>query len=231
MKRFDPYFVVGLAATLVIGGAAMWKVKSQSGSPAAGRVVRPVTDIVAAEIARLDSLHRGVSFGAADAPIHVIEFIDFECAPCAQSHAANWHVLARYVADSVVRYTSYDLPMPGHVHALDAAVVASCVAEQGRAVLLGYRSALFRDQQRWVDLSVARPMLVELAASVGADTATVNSCMSMHGLARARTLSVETARLLRNGFDYTPMIVLDGRTVSWPDLPSTLESRARRPTP
>lgn len=226
MRRLDPYFAVGLLATVVIGGTVVWKRGADSGARASKSVAHPVGDTVAAEIARLDSLDRGFTLGAAAAPIRVIEFMDFECAPCAQSHEANWDVIAKYVVDGVLRYSSYDLPMPGHVHALDAAIVASCVGEQSDTTLVEYRNALLRDQLQWVDQNVARPRLVEIAARVGADTARVNSCLQTHGLARARTLSVETARLLRQGVNYTPMLVLDGQTVPWPDLAAALTARA-----
>src|SRR5579862_7126532 len=73
---------------------------------------------------------KGVRLGAADAPVQVIEFADFECPFCAEFHGILARLRAKYPAQIAVIYVHF--PIPGHRFAVPAARVAECAGEQGQ---------------------------------------------------------------------------------------------------
>ena len=73
------------------------------------------------------------SFGAAEAPVTLVEFTDYQCPFCKRFHEQTWPELKRvYVDSGKVRLVVRDLPLTFHDEAMPAAVAARCAAEQGR---------------------------------------------------------------------------------------------------
>ena len=71
--------------------------------------------------------------GSADAPLTVVEFLDYQCPYCRRFEAEVWPRLKRnYVDTGKVRFIVRDLPLSFHAHAQPAAEAAHCAAEQGR---------------------------------------------------------------------------------------------------
>jgi protein-disulfide isomerase len=80
--------------------------------------------------------------GAADAPITLIEFSDFECPYCRQWHEQVFGRLKQEYA-SQVRFVYRDFPLIGvHANAESAALAANCANEQG--VFWDYHDRLFQ---------------------------------------------------------------------------------------
>jgi protein-disulfide isomerase len=82
--------------------------------------------------------------GSPEAPIVMVEAVDFRCPYCAEQAAAVFdEIVARYVDPGIVRYVALDFPLPRHAEAERDAVAARCAGEQGaywrahRALLLG----------------------------------------------------------------------------------------------
>jgi len=73
------------------------------------------------------------SKGAADAPVTLVEFTDFQCPYCAR-HKKNTmpELLKNYVETGKVRYILRDYPLAFHPHAAKAAEAAHCAGEQDR---------------------------------------------------------------------------------------------------
>ncbi len=71
--------------------------------------------------------------GAADAPVTMIEFTDYQCPFCKRFHERTWPELKRrYVDTGKVRFVVRDLPLSFHSEALPAAIAARCAGQQGR---------------------------------------------------------------------------------------------------
>jgi protein-disulfide isomerase len=80
--------------------------------------------------------------GAAQAPVTIIEFSDFECPYCRRSMPVLKELLEKYPGKLKLVYR--DFPGPNHQQALPAAQAAQCAAEQSR--FWEYHDALFTRQ-------------------------------------------------------------------------------------
>src|SRR2546427_10927732 len=72
--------------------------------------------------------------GRPDAPITVYEMSDFQCPYCREFALKTMPVLEReYVATGKIRFIYINFPLSNiHAHAVAAAVVAMCAAQQGK---------------------------------------------------------------------------------------------------
>ncbi len=73
------------------------------------------------------------ALGVADAPVTIVEFIDYQCPYC-QGFAQETfpRIKASYIDTGRVRYVARDFPLPKHERARPAAIAAACAREQGR---------------------------------------------------------------------------------------------------
>ncbi|HXK11577.1 MAG TPA: thioredoxin domain-containing protein [Vicinamibacteria bacterium] len=70
------------------------------------------------------------STGAANAPVTIVEFTDYQCPYCHRAQGVIDEVLQRY--SGKVRLVHLDFPLDGHPGAIPAARAARCAGEQGR---------------------------------------------------------------------------------------------------
>jgi protein-disulfide isomerase len=108
------------------------------------------------------------SLGAADAPVVMVEFVDYQCGYCRRYHVSTFDSLRkRYVESGKVRYVVKDLPLPFHGQARGAALAARCVAELGgREAYWRMADALFLNQAK-----LSAELIERLAGEQGVDPA------------------------------------------------------------
>ena len=75
-------------------------------------------------------LPKGVLIGPSTAPVHLLEFADFECPFCGNFHKTLRVMRDRYPTQVAVTFIHF--PLPGHRFAMPAARVAECAGDQGR---------------------------------------------------------------------------------------------------
>lgn len=92
-----------------------------------------------------DALSVGFRSGPVDAPVQVIEFVDFQCPYCARFETTVQAVRERYPKD--VAFTFAHFPLSFHEFAETAARVAECAHTEGRFEEM--RSMLFKRQQEF----------------------------------------------------------------------------------
>jgi protein-disulfide isomerase len=117
----------------------------------------------------------GVARGAADAPVVMVEFTDYQCPYCARHARETVPQLHQpYVATGRVRYLVRAFPLTAiHPHAQAAAEAARCVALQDTAAFWRYHDALFARQRE-----IAPDLLRRLGAELGLDTARFAQCVN-----------------------------------------------------
>lgn len=110
--------------------------------------------------------------GAANAPITIMEFFDFQCGFCARFHKSIYPKLkAEFIDTGKVRYIFRDYILNMHPFAADAASVASCAGKQGKYQEM--QNALFNNAD-----AVNAGEFDEVIASVpGIDGAKFTSCL------------------------------------------------------
>jgi len=73
------------------------------------------------------------AIGAANAPVTMVAFVDYECPFCKRFDVQTYPQLKKqYIDTGKVRYVIRDLPLEFHRRAMKAAEATYCAAEQGR---------------------------------------------------------------------------------------------------
>jgi protein-disulfide isomerase len=142
--------------------------------------------------------------GAADAAVTVVEFSDFECPFCKQTHPTLKQLLERYPGK--VRLAYRDFPLDSiHPQARRAAEAARCAQDQGK--FWEYHDVLFTQSPQ-----LAPEDLRRYAGQVGLDVAKFESCLGagVHKAAVQRDLD-EGNRL---GITGTPAFFINGRSLT-----------------
>jgi protein-disulfide isomerase len=141
--------------------------------------------------------------GAADAPVTVVEFSDFECPFCKQTRPTLKQLLERYPGK--VRLAYRDFPLDSiHPQARRAAEAARCAHDQGK--FWEYHDVLFTQSPQ-----LALEDLRHYAGQVGLDVTKFDSCLAagVHKAAVQRDLD-EGNRL---GVTGTPAFFINGRAL------------------
>jgi protein-disulfide isomerase/uncharacterized membrane protein len=154
----------------------------------------------------------GYSQGAEKAPIHLVEFSDFECPHCAQAYVTLKDLLPRY--QNEIRFTYHHFPLSnecndamsnkGHEHACRAAIAADCAAQGGK--FPPFANQLFANQGKLDDKS-----LRDYAKSVGLDVDAFDRCMASSDAAERVAGDVKSGQ--RAGVRSTPTFFINGRKV------------------
>jgi len=78
------------------------------------------------------SIHDDAVKGKTDAPITIIEFVDYECPYCGSFFKETYpQIVQNYIDTGKVKYVVRDFPLPFHENAATAANAAECVKDQG----------------------------------------------------------------------------------------------------
>jgi len=87
------------------------------------------------------------SMGAADAPVTVVEFTDYQCPYCLRFSKTTFPLLKRkYIDTGKVRWVALNLPLPFHKDAIKAAQAAHCAGEQDK--FWEMREVLFKNPRK-----------------------------------------------------------------------------------
>ena len=87
------------------------------------------------------------TLGAANAPVTVVEFADYQCPYCLRFAKTTFPLLKqKYIDTGKVRWVALNLPLPFHKDARKAAQAAHCAGEQDR--LWEMRDVLFKNPRR-----------------------------------------------------------------------------------
>ena len=159
--------------------------------------------------------------GAADAPVTIIEFSDFECPYCSQLNETMNRILTAY--SDHVRIVFRQFPLTSlHPRAMAAAEASLCAAENGKFWEL--HDALFSDQ------ALQAADLRSKAESIGLDVEAFEACLSSgrHTAAVKRDLTAGGAV----GVTGTPALFVNGRplqgAVTYEQLEAVIKDELER---
>jgi len=144
----------------------------------------------------------GMARGSDDAPIVMVEFLDYECPFCQQFHAETMpKLIAEYVATGKLRFVLRDNPLGFHENALPAARAVRCAGEQGEGAFWQFSDAL---ATAGAPLNAER--ITAVAAGVGLDTFDLASCISSgrHDAA----IEADAAAAAEAGLTGTPSFII-----------------------
>jgi protein-disulfide isomerase len=148
------------------------------------------------------------TLGAADAPVTLVEYGDFECPFCARSYPAVKALRERF--EGQVRFVFRHFPRPEHPHARHAAEAAEAAAAQGEEHFWEMHDWLF-EHQRTLDTADLLAQAVEL----GLDRARFQHEVDQH-VHRARVQG-DIDSGIRSGVHGTPTFFINGDKHEGPD--------------
>jgi protein-disulfide isomerase len=166
----------------------------------------------------------GESMGAADAPVVVVEYADYQCPYCRQfAMGAEQQLVTDYVDTGKVRFIFRNFAFIGNESFL-AAEAAQCAADQGQ--FWAYHDLLFDKQGAENSGVFSASNLKDYAASLGLDTTRFNQCLNS-----GRYLSLvrqQSSQAQQTGISSTPTLMVNGQVVqngsSYPTLQAAIEA-------
>jgi protein-disulfide isomerase len=141
--------------------------------------------------------------GAANAPVEMIEFSDFQCPFCQRANPTVQQVLTTYGDRIHFVYRHY--PLPNHPNARPAAEAAACANEQGK--FWPYHDRLFASAGKLSDGD-----LKQGAAELGLNTSQFNSCVDTHKFRAQVDADMKAGE--EAGVNGTPAFFINGRSLS-----------------
>jgi protein-disulfide isomerase len=147
---------------------------------------------------------QGPSLGAANAPITIVEFEDFQCPFCKRAQDTVEQVLARY--KDRVKLVHRDLPLQAlHPASWKAHEAGRCAEEQGR--FWEYRALLYKNSP-----AASPEQLTTYASQVGLNVSDFTKCVDSGKFNTVVQKDEEEANRL--GIQGTPAFFINGRLLS-----------------
>ena len=128
------------------------------------RLIEPLRVAVTADPRRIR--------GAADAPVTIVEFSDYQCPFCGRAEKTLQAILAKYPGKVRLSYRDYPLE-DLHPDALAAAEASHCALAQGK--FWEFHDLLFANQE-----NLTRENFLKYAKQVGAKDAEFGACLDAH---------------------------------------------------
>jgi protein-disulfide isomerase len=195
-----------LGVVAVVGAlAAAWALFGRSA--AATELIEYAEDETP-DAAALIEAAQGFTKGDPDAPVHIIEFGDFQCPSCQVFAIGVVPTLeTKYIDAGLARLTYYDFPLTSiHPHAVLAARAARCAGDQDR--FWDYHDVLFGRQGEWSAESRATDEFIEYAGMLSMDVGAFEACIQSDRFVAEVSASERLGRELRVGG--TPTVFVNG---------------------
>ena len=156
------------------------------------------------------------SQGAANAPIHITEYVDFTSDECARTAASLREYMHRYPSKIFLEMKYF----PNRSASIESAIYADCAAQQSK--FWPFYEFLFERQWQWNNKDNAKDVFVKAAETMGVDITQLDSCVN-GPLARSTVLAEKTEGEL-NRISHTPTYFINGKmVVGYRGLKETLE--------
>jgi protein-disulfide isomerase len=171
--------------------------------------VDPLAEERAAAEKRMKAFEVGgpPSLGAANAPITIVEFSDFQCPFCKRMTDALENGLTADERKNI-RIVFRNFPLPMHPWAKDAAEVAGCAALQSDASFWKLHDYLFQNQATFTVDNIRANATAFALANAGVDKAQFQTCLdkklAVGGVAQ------DTDMGNANGVHATPTLFING---------------------
>ncbi len=146
-----------------------------------------------------------VILGNPDAKVTIIEYGDFECPFCKRFFDETEPLLIKnYIETGKAKMIYRNFPLPGHSHAMPAALAASCAKEQGKFWL--YHNEIFKNQDNLATLNYA-----DLAQKLGLNTSQFKTCLESKKYLNQIQKEYNEAQSI--GVNGTPTFFINGKQV------------------
>jgi len=111
--------------------------------------------------------------GNPDAPIKIIEYLDFQCPSCAYASKVIKEQMSSH--PDLIHVTLRHFPLSMHRHGVLASTYVECAARQNK--FWEFHDKTFENQDAWKKLSDARPAFELIALDLQLNIKKLNSCL------------------------------------------------------
>jgi protein-disulfide isomerase len=191
-----------IVLAVIVAGALIWSNRGSSNLPG-------LHEADAAALANIPTDGRVI--GDPNAPVHLIEYGDYQCPACASfQQSAFPQLLSDYIATGKVRFEFRDLAFIGD-DSVTAAEAAACSIDQDGFWL--YHDTIYGNHYGENLGNLSKSRLLKMAELSGLDADQISSCLDAGTTAAdVQTMHQEAKQL---GLTSTPSFVLNGEVVQW----------------
>jgi protein-disulfide isomerase len=190
--------VIAGLAVILIGGAVVLNMKN----------TQPRALVIKNEAAPANAEKNGRAWGPADAPIKIFSFVDSQCPGCGQyAQLYEPGVVEAFAKTGKVRYEVRTLSFIGQ-ESVDAAKASLCAMDQDKFWQM--HATLFANQVNGENAGdFTKDILKEMAARLGLDTNTFNTCLD--STKYDAQLNQDTEEASKLGINQTPTFAVNGK--------------------
>jgi protein-disulfide isomerase len=156
---------------------------------------------------------RGEVLGAADAPVAIQLYSDFQCPACRLFVTAQLpRLLTDFVGPGTLRIEARDIAFLGQGtpdESLELAVGATCAAEQER--YWPFHDLVFWNQGRENQEDHDAAFIARIADAAGVDRVAWDACIARSDV--RSTITAQTATALGGGVNSTPTLLVNGQAI------------------
>jgi protein-disulfide isomerase len=152
----------------------------------------------------------GYMIGNPNAPVHIMEFADFECPSCARfTILSEPDVRKRIINAGLANFTFYDFPLPQHRNSQAAHNAAACAGAQNK--FWEMHDLLFNSQDQW-DMEATndpKSKMVDYAKQLGLDMPAWEKCFDSRKF--QYRIDANAAEGARRNVNSTPTFVIGNK--------------------
>ena len=191
-----------IAVALIVAIGLIWTTRDSSNLPG-------LHEADAAALASIPTDGRVI--GDPDAPVHLVEYGDYQCPACASFQESSFPtLLSDYIATGKVSFEFRDLAFIGD-DSVTAAEAAACSIDQDGFWL--YHDTIYDNHYGENLGNLSKSRLLEMAKLSGLDQDAISSCIDAGTTAAdVQAMHQEATQL---GLTSTPSFVLNGQVVQW----------------
>ena len=212
-NSFLPLLIIGgVLLVVVVGG--IWYYQSSASAPKTPKTTTASNKNASATPTNaMATASQGATppnfKGAANSPVVLEEFADFQCPACAGLHPKMNEITSLY--GSRIKFIYRNFPLPMHAKAYDAAVAAEAAGMQGK--FWDMQNLLFSNQKNWEFETDHRKKFEEYAQTLGLDVEKFKNDMAST-IAKNR-VDADVQRGRSAGVSQTPSVYINGRLIPY----------------
>lgn len=151
------------------------------------------------------------SKGAADAPVTIVEYSDYQCPFCSRWVEQTYpSIVQDYIDTGKVRLEFRDFPLESlHPNAMAAAVAARCAGEQGN--YWDMHDKLFGGQGQWSNIADPSAIFAGYAGEMGLEAGAFTACLTSGQFDEAIALDLQAGQAA--GVTGTPSFLINDNLV------------------
>ena len=210
-----PFAIIGLVLLVALIGG-WWLYSTSTAQPAKTNANKKSDAPNAAEIyaKAAPGANPPNYLGAANAPVTVEEFADFQCPTCASVHPTVQEIRAAYGDRIRIVFRNFPLSIPAHDKAYDAAAAAEAAGMQGK--FWEMQNLLFSNQNSWSRAAEYRKVFQQYAGQIGLDVQKFSD--DMIGIRAKSRVDADLQRGRSLSINSTPSFFINGKPLSQQEM-------------